>query len=822
MRQIIAFAFVGWMLLVSSALTRQSQPSQPQRLTAEQRLRLANALFDQRRFAEAAEEARRARELDPNLAPAWKLSGLSLQLAGRTPEAEREFASAIERFPNDPDLWFYLARAQYLQSSLTLGEKSARRALELQSDHPGAHTQLAMVLEALNDYPNALAHYRRGIELGERQRRSPTLPLVYAANLLMKMNRVEEALAYYTRAAEIDPQSSEIKLLRGRAMERLGKIAEAEKEFQQSVAIDGNAQARTAIERLRTGVTGAPAAGKAASTIEPIRFRDLAARAGLDFVLRNDASPRKYQVETMTGGVAVIDYDDDGWMDIFFVNGAELPAMKKSSPRFWNRLYRNNHDGTFSDVTEKAGVAGEGYCMGVAVADYDNDGDSDIFIAGVDRNILFRNLSAEGRKGRFEDVTASAGVTGLVPQPGSKLGSKLDKPWSVAAAWLDYDNDGDLDLFVINYCKWNPGIDPYCGAQKEGWRTYCYPDRYEGLPNQLFRNNGAGTFTDVSLQSGVAKHIGKGMGVAIADYDDDGFVDVFVANDTLPNFLFHNNGRGGFEEVGLAAGVAVNDSGRPVSGMGVDFRDYDNDGLPDLIVSALEGETYPLFRNLGKGFFADFTWRSGLGAETVKRSGWGLGFFDFNNDGFKDLFTVNAHVNDNIELYNQQTYRQSNSVFAGAGSGMFLGASRDASADFQVKRAHRGCAFADFDNDGRVDVVTTSLNEPAELFRNESAPVSGEAGHWLAIRLVGVHSNRDGIGAKIKLITADGAAQFNHVTTSVGYGSSSSRMAHFGLGKEAFVKRIEIRWPSGVTQTLLDVRADRILTIREGAGGGTH
>ena len=255
----------------------------------------------------------------------------------------------------------------------------------------------------------------------------------------------------------------------------------------------------------------------------------------------------------MTGGVAVIDYDNDGWMDIYFVNGAELPAMKKTSPKFWNRLYRNNRDGTFDDVTEKAGVKAEGYSMGVAVADYDNDGDQDLFVAGVNRNILFRN---DG-KGRFDDVTTKAGLTGVDPQRG--------KMWSVAAAWLDYDNDGDLDLFVVNYCKWSPEIDPYCGAMKEGWRTYCFPDRYEGLPNQLFRNNGDGTFADVSSQSGIAKHIGKGMGVAIADYDDDGFVDIFVANDTLPNFLFRNNGRGGFEEVGLTAGVAVNDSGRPVS-----------------------------------------------------------------------------------------------------------------------------------------------------------------------------------------------------------------------------------------------------------------
>ncbi|MBO0857646.1 MAG: VCBS repeat-containing protein [Chloracidobacterium sp.] len=799
MRQLISFALSGWILLTGSLSARQAQ----QPVAAEERLLRAGALFDQRHFAEAAEEARLARDLDPKLLRAWKLGGLSLQLAGRMPEAEKEFAAALQLFPNDPDLWFYLARVQYLQSSLNPAEISARHALDLQPDHAGAHTQLAMTLEALNDYSGALDHYRRGVELGQKLERPPTLPLVYGATLLIKLNRVEEALDYLTRAKAIDPQSGEIRLSRGRALEKLGRFSEAEKEYQQAATNDGGQaqSARAALERLRAGATANRVAGKPASSVAPIRFRNVADQARLDFVLRNDASPRKYQVEAMTGGVAAIDYDNDGWIDIYFVNGAELPAMKKTSPKFWNRLYRNNHDGTFTDVTEKAGVSGanyanSGYSMGAAVADYDNDGDADLFVAGVNRNILFRN---DG-KGRFEDVTEKAGLIGA------------EKPWSVGAAWLDYDNDGDLDLFVVNYCKWNPELDPYCGAMKEGWRTYCFPDRYEGLPNQLFRNNGDGTFTDVSSQSGIGKYIGKGMGVAIADYDDDGFVDIFVANDTMPNFLFHNNGRGGFEEVGLTTGVAVNDGGRPVSGMGVDFRDYDNDGSPDLIVSALEGETYPLFRNLGKGFFADATWRSGLGAETAKRSGWSLGFFDFNNDGFKDLFTANAHVNDNIELYNNQTYRQSNSVFAGAGAGEFLDATREAGADFQVKRAHRGCAFADFDNDGRVDVVTTSLNEPAELFRNES---TGE-NHWLAIRLVGVKSNRDGVGSKIKLVTGGGGAQYNHVTTSVGYASSSDVRAYFGLGRETIVRLIEIRWPSGVTQRLKDVAADRILTITEG------
>jgi hypothetical protein len=503
----------------------------------------------------------------------------------------------------------------------------------------------------------------------------------------------------------------------------------------------------------------------------------------------------------MPGGVAVLDYNNDGWLDIYFVNGAELPSMKKTSPQYWNRLFQNRGDGSFTDVTSKAGVSGEGYGMGTAVSDYDNDGDQDIFVTGVNRNILFQNQG----NGTFRDVT---GLTGL-----EDSNSAREKPWSVAAAWVDYDNDGHLDLFVVNYCKWNTSIDPYCGDPRPGFRTYCFPAKYEGLANQLFRNRGDGKFVEVSQASGIAKHVGKGMGVAVADFNEDGFTDIFVANDTVPNFLFRNDGRGGFQEVALQTGVAVNESGAAVSSMGVDFRDYDNDGRPDLIVTALEGETFPLFRNLGNGFFSDETFPSLLGVGTLKRSGWGLGLFDFNNDGFKDLFTVNAHVNDNIELYNEQTYRQANAIFANLGNGTFQDVSAQAGADFQARGAHRGCAFADFNNDGNLDVVTTALNEPAELFQNQSPGQN----HWLTLLLVGTRSNRDGIGAKIKLTASSGAVQFNQATTSVGYASSSDRRVHFGLAKENVVRTLEIRWPSGTVQVLRDVRTNQILTVKEAA-----
>ena len=523
-----------------------------------------------------------------------------------------------------------------------------------------------------------------------------------------------------------------------------------------------------------------------------VRFIDEARHAGIHFTLQNHATPEKHQVEAMPAGVAVLDFDNDGFEDLYFVNGAHVPDLVKTGPADWNRLYRNNGKGGFRDVTERAGVRGEGYSMGVAAADFDNDGWTDLFVAGVNRNLLLRNR----HDGTFEDVTKRAGLEFQGP----------GKPWSIAAAWFDYNNDGLLDLFIVNYCKWDPAKEPYCGDPKPGYRTYCHPKNYEGLPNQLFRNNGDGSFTDVSATAGIAKHIGKGMGVAIADYDGDGRMDVFVANDTVPNFLFHNEGNGAFSEVGLAAGIAFNAAGRALSSMGVDFRDADNDGKPDLFVTALPNETFPLYRNLGRGAFTDATYATRLAVLTLPFGGWGAGIYDLNNDGWKDLFAAASDVVDNAELFSSRKFRQPNQVYVNQGNGTFM-----AGGNQQTPRAHRGCAFGDFDNDGRVDVVVTSLNEPAELLHNVTEPRL----HWLDLLLTGTRSSRDAIGAMIRLTTPSGLTQTNHVTTSVGYASSSSRRVHFGLGKEIKAARVEIHWPSGATQTLEDVKADQLLKITE-------
>ena len=555
---------------------------------------------------------------------------------------------------------------------------------------------------------------------------------------------------------------------------------------------------RLALMVILSAVVSAAQVQKTASE-SPIRFEDIAAKAGVQFVTENSPTENKNQIETMVSGVALFDYDGDGYLDIYFVNGAEIPSLKKTDPKYWNRLYHNNHDGTFTDVTAKAGLAGAGYGMGVAIGDYDNDGKPDVFLANVTGNQLFHNNG----DGTFTEVTMKAGVSG----------AELDgrKMWSVAAGWFDYNNDGLLDLFVVNYCKWEVNQDPYC-AVKAGVRGYCHPKHYAPLHNTLYRNNGDGTFTDVSQETGIAEHMGKGMSVAFADYDHDGFLDAFVANDTTANFLFHNVGGKKFEEVGVQAGVAYSPDGTALSGMGSDFKDVNNDGLPDIWHTAVEHETFPLFINQGKGDFVDMTVASGLASTTTEMSGWGNGIVDFDNDGWKDLFVARANVMDNIELLTaSRTYAEPNAVFRNIEGKKIEDVSKTAGEDFQLAAPHRGVAFGDIDNDGRVDAVVTVLGKPAEILHN----ITGGGNHWISLKLVGTKSNRMGIGAQVKITTENGRSQWNEVTTSVGYASSSDSRVHFGLGASAKIKEIEIRWPSGSRQVLRDVEGDRVVTVEE-------
>ncbi|MGE5645322.1 MAG: CRTAC1 family protein [Acidobacteriota bacterium] len=549
--------------------------------------------------------------------------------------------------------------------------------------------------------------------------------------------------------------------------------------------------------RLLLPIAAGSVALMGAAASGPILFEEIAARSGLVFTANSSPTPQKNQPETMLSGVALLDYDNDGYLDVYFVNGAAIPSLKKESPAYWNRLFHNNRDGTFTDVTEKAGVAGEGYGMGAAVGDYDNDGWPDIYVAAVTRNQLFRN----NHDGTFTDVTEKAGVGGGV----------LDgrKMWAVSAAWVDYNNDGLLDLFVSNYCKWEVNKDPFCGPGPSK-RAYCHPKNYEPLPNTLYRNNGDGTFTDVSGETGIAKFPGKGMGAAIADYDGDGFIDIFVANDNQPNYLFHNIAGKRFEEVAFESGVAYPQAATAISGMGADFRDVDNDGLPDLWHTATENESFPLYLNRGRGQFVEATLSSRL-FRTRNMSGWSNGIFDFDNDGWKDLFVARGNVLDNVALFSSRTYEEPNSVFRNLGNGKFEDSSAGAGPDFAAAAPHRGVAFGDLDNDGRIDAVVTVLNGKAKYFHNSTR----NANHWILLKLAGTKSNRMGLGAQVRITCEDGSRQYNEATTAVGFAGSSDPRVHFGLGSSKAVRELEIRWPSGIRQTLREVGADRVLTVEE-------
>jgi hypothetical protein len=519
----------------------------------------------------------------------------------------------------------------------------------------------------------------------------------------------------------------------------------------------------------------------------PIVFDEVAADVGVAFVLDNAPTSEKRLIETMPGGLAVFDADGDGRLDLFFANGAGGETFDKTTPRFWNRLYRNDGEWRFTDVTERAGVKGRTYAMGAAAADFDNDGDQDLFVAGVGRNELFRNNG----DGTFSEIGEAAGVAKAT--------------WSVAAAWLDYDRDGLLDLFVVNYLQWSSGPQRYCGDRTRDLRVYCHPKYFEGLPNTLYRNRGDGTFEDVTARTGLATVVGKGMSVAAADLDLDGWTDLYVTNDAVPSALLRNTGKGTFEELGLLAGVALPGHGRPVSAMGVDVGDVDADGRPDLIVSALAGETFPIYRNEGGGSFRDAGVTSGLGALTVRRSGWGVAFGDFDNDGALDLFTANSHVNDRVDQFEAVPYLEPNRIYRNTGGGRFIDVSATAGDEFQKPAAHRGAVAADLDGDGRLDVVTTALGTPAAIWRN----VSPGAGRWIGVRLQSDRGPRDGLGATVRV-----GKQAATITTSTSYASSKPPTAHFGLGPAGPPPAIDVTWPDGTKQSVKADGIDQVITIR--------
>jgi hypothetical protein len=502
----------------------------------------------------------------------------------------------------------------------------------------------------------------------------------------------------------------------------------------------------------------------------------------------------------MAGGVAVFDYNNDGRPDIFFTNGADLATLKKSSSKYFNHLLRNDGNGVFTDVTAQAGLQGKGFDVGVAVGDYDNDGHSDLFVAGVHGNTLYHNNG----NGTFSDVTKKAGLD-------QSIDPEFGPRWATAAAWVDVNNDGLLDLFVVNYLQWSYSEAPLCVIN--GVPDYCHPRYYKGLPNQLFINQGDGTFKDVSKEWGIREHVGKGMGVGVADYDLDGRSDLFVTNDAEYAFLFHNLGDK-FEEAAFPANVALPEDGGFISGMGLDFRDYNNDGYPDIAYVAIENQTFPIFKNSGKGDFIEATASSGMRALSLPMAGFGAAFYDFDNDGWKDLFVTRGNV---VAVWPKSAhFAQPNTVFRNLGaSGKWAALTEEAGLGAAIAR-HRGCAFGDFDGDGRIDIVATSMDLNAELWMNRSP----HSGHWIEIALRGTKSNRDGIGARIKVETKAGL-QYNHQTSSVCFASSSLGPVHFGLGAATIAAKIEITWPSGIVQTLENVAADRIVLATEPAISAT-
>lgn len=515
---------------------------------------------------------------------------------------------------------------------------------------------------------------------------------------------------------------------------------------------------------------------------------DVGTLKGANFVLRNSPTRQKYLIETMPGGVGLLDYNNDGLLDVFLVNAGRLPlasgaGFDRDDPDYWNRLYRQNPDGTFTDVTRQAGLAHIGdlnYGMGVAVGDYDNDGFPDIYVTNFGQNVLYHN----NRDGTFTDVTKKAGVAA--------------GGWSVSAGFFDYDNDGHLDLFVTRYLDWSFEKSKWCGRPEEP--MYCPPGDFAPIANLLYRNRGDGTFEDVSGPSGIAAKKGHGLGVAFADYDGDGFTDVFVANDAIDQFLFHNNQNGTFTECGLDSGAALTENGGMASGMGVVFQDYDNDGRPDILVTQLPNGPYLVFHNDGRGSFSAQELEAGFGVLSGRVSGWGVGLEDFNNDGWKDVFIVQGHVFDNVDLYDSSLHYREPPLLALNNHGRF----ERASAGSDVPVAGRGAAFGDLNNDGWVDVVTTALGEQPMLFRNRGGKL-----HWLTITLRGRRSNRDGFGARVEV---NGQTRF--ATAAGSYLSSNDKRLHFGLGSEERAD-VAIRWPSGIRQELRGVGADQFIVVEE-------
>jgi hypothetical protein len=532
----------------------------------------------------------------------------------------------------------------------------------------------------------------------------------------------------------------------------------------------------------------------------PVTFTDVTSLTGIDFRRGPSFTSLKYLLEAMGGGVAMFDYDNDGLLDLFFTNGASVrdpmpktEAPDKLDPKYWNRLYHQKANGTFQDVTVSSGLKGSGFTMGIAAADYDNDGYTDLYATGYGNNYLYHNNG----DGTFTDVTKKAGVGG--------------GGWSTSGAWLDYDRDGRLDLFVGRYVEWDFDLGSvYCGEIRQGYRAYCHPDNFRSATNILYHQRADGSFDDVSAKSGIEEQGGKALGVALGDFDNDGLTDIFVANDSVRQSLYHNKGDGTFEDVAISSGTGYDENGKTYAGMGIDVGDYDNDGYMDIFITTLSNETYPLYHNDRNLSFTYATNSAGVGQITLLYSGWGTHFIDANNDGLRDIFVSQSHVLDTIEKTNPYLkYKQTPLLMLNTGKG-FVDVSATAGQLFGNSLVGRGAAFGDLNNDGQIDVVIATLDGPPVVLRN-----NGTKNHWLGLSLVGSKSNRNGVGARITLIDSAGKKQIFDANTSGSYLSSNDPRIIVGLGAVSAVRRVEINWPSGNVQVVSEPQLDRYLVVNE-------
>ena len=770
----------------------------------------------------------------------------------RWKEALKHIDRAIQLRPQNPPYYNHRALIFSRQKQFTKALTAILKAIELRPPShlkyyyfnlAGIYRDLLRLDDARDTYSKTLAidpnFYRARVELGK---------------IYLDRNRTEKALEQFTLAAQIEPATAELYRLMGRAharaqnhpeavrafrralelnprlhtihyrlgmsLKHLGQIEASQRHLETFQSLQAEAEQkeyhdlqvevarRSDLQRPQelqedlspVQVPLHPPASRLPDGDEPPRpaevlFRNVAREAGVDFRHLNGATPEKYMPETMGSGGLFFDFNNDGWIDIFLVNGgslvdAELAASARHS------LYRNNADGTFREVTPGSGIGKNGYGMGACAADYDNDGWVDLYLAQFGENVLYRNNGDE----TFSDVTPAAGV-----------GSTL---WSSSCAFADIDNDGDVDLYVVNYVDFALDNHKYCGSHVEGLRSYCHPNVYQALPDLLYRNDGDGTFTDITREASVYSLDGKGLGVAFGDYNGDGWTDIYVANDSVSNFLYRNQGNGKFSETALWAGVAVDGNGPPEAGMGTDWGDFDNDGLLDLYVTNLNSETHTLYHNAPDGLFTDVTWQAGLGEPTLPFVGFGTAFFDYDSDGDLDLVVAQGHILDNVhKSHDNITYPQRNLLFRNEKKGIFAELGLASGPGFKLEKVSRGLAFGDIDNDGDLDLLINNCNQTADLLRNE-----GRTGNnWLLVKTFGTKSNRDGIGTRLSL-TANQHTQIRQVSAGSSYQSQNDLRVHFGLGHTSHIDVLELRWPSGTVDVLKNVKINQILKIREGKG----